>query len=139
MHEKNSHRDYNTWHCSKCDGEFIECDYIYILKLSLQDHIDQINVATGFDDAANKLLGVSAKDLCLRATNPSAIKDLSLHITLRRYLFTLSIKTETFNSSTRLKTTFANSEELPYAVASTKLLEEISALTTQSHPVACRV
>ena len=104
--------------------------------LSLQDHTGQINGATAFDDAANKLLGVFAKDLCLLAIDPSAIKDISLHVTSRQYLFTLSIKIETFNSSTRLKTTIVNSEELPYAAASTKLLEEISALTTQSHPVA---
>ena len=134
--KKVAHRAFNTWHCNKCDGEFTECDYRYILKLSLQDHTGQINGATTFDDAANKLLGVSAKDLCLLATEPLAIKDISLHITSRPYLFTLSIKTETFNSSTRLKTTIVNSEELPFAAASTKLLEEISALTTQSHLVA---
>ena len=134
--KKVAHRYFNTWHCSKCDGEFTECAYRYILKLSLQDHTGQINGATTFDDAANKLLGVSAKDLCLLASEPSAIKDLSLHVTSRRYLFTLSIKTETFNFSTCLKTTIVNSEVLPYATASTKLLEEISALTTQSHPVA---
>ena len=75
--KKVAHRAFNTWHCSKCDGEFTECAYRYILKLSLQDHTGQINGATAFDDAANKLLGVSAKDLCLLATEPSAIKDLS--------------------------------------------------------------
>ena len=128
--KKIAHRAFNTWHFNKCDGEFTECDYRYILMLSLQDHTGQINGATTFDDATNKLLGVSAKDLCLLATEPSAVKDLSLHVTSRRYLFTVSIKTETFNSSTCLKTTIVNSEELPYVVASTKLLEEISALTT---------
>ena len=128
--KKVAHRAFNTWHCKKCDGEFTECDYIYILKLSLQDHTGQINGATTFDDAANKLLGVSAKDLCLLATEPSAIKDICLHVTSRQYLFTLSIKTDNFDSNTRLKTTIVNSEELPYVAASTKLLEEISALTT---------
>ena len=134
-----AHRAFNTWHCSKCDGEFTECDYRYILKLSLQDHTGQINGATTFDDAANKLLGVSAKDLCLLATEPSTIKDISLHVTSHQYMFTLSIKTDNFNSSTHLKTTIVNYEELPYAYASTKLLEEISALTPQIHPVARRL
>ena len=91
--KKVADRAFNTWHCSKCDGEFTECDYKYILKLSLQDHTGQINGATTFDDAANKLLGVFAKDLCMLATEPSAIKDISLHVTSRQYLFTLSIKT----------------------------------------------
>ena len=96
-------------------------------------------MATTFDYASNKLLGVSAKDLCLLATEPSAVKDLSLHVTSRRYLFTVSIKTETFNSNTRLNTTLVDLEELPYAAESTKLLEEISTLTTQTHPVARRL
>ena len=109
---------------------------MYILKLSFQDHTDQINGATNFDDATNQLLGVFAKYLCLLATEPSTIKDISLQLTLRQYLSTFSMKIETFNSTTRLKTTIVNYEEIPYAAASAKLLEEIHALTTQSHPIA---
>ena len=76
--KKVAHRAFNTWNCNKCDGEFTECDYRYILKLSLQDHTDQINGATTFGDATNQLLGVSTKYLCLLATEPSTIKDISL-------------------------------------------------------------
>ena len=137
--KKIAHRAFNTWHCSKCDGEFTKCEYKYILKLSLQDHTGQINMATTFDDASNQLLSVSAKYLFLLTTEPSTINDISLQLTLRQYLFTLSMKTRTFNSTTRLKPTIVNSEEIPYADASTKILEEIHALTTQSHHIARRV
>ena len=27
----------DIWHCGKCDGEFLECDYRYILKVELDD------------------------------------------------------------------------------------------------------
>ena len=58
--KKVAHRAFNTWHCSKCDGEFTECDYRYILKLSLQDHNDQFNRSTDFDDATKLLEEIHA-------------------------------------------------------------------------------
>ena len=76
-----THRDYNTFHCSKCDGEFTECEYRYILKLSLQYHTEQINRATNFDDVSNKLISVSANILCLLAIQPSTTKDISQQLT----------------------------------------------------------
>ena len=50
-------------HCGKCDGEFAECDYWYILKVDLEDVTGNIHGVITFDDDANQLMGISAKGL----------------------------------------------------------------------------
>ena len=51
----------DIWNCAKCDGEFLECDYRYILKVDLEDVTRSIHVVIAFDDVANQLMGVSTK------------------------------------------------------------------------------
>ena len=58
MHEKISHKVGNIWHCGKCDGEFLEFDYRYILKVDLEYIIGKIHGVATFDDAANQLMGI---------------------------------------------------------------------------------
>ena len=110
-----------------------------MLKVSLQDHTGQVNIATTFDDAANQLLGVSTTNLRLLSTEPSSLNDIALELTSRHYLFTLSVKMETFNATQHLKTTIVHSEEVPYMSGSSTLLEEIHALTSCSQPIARRI
>ena len=64
MHEKIPHKVGNIWHCGKCDGDFLECDYRYILKVDLEDITGQLHGVATFDDAAKQLIDISAKDLC---------------------------------------------------------------------------
>jgi replication factor A1 len=58
------------WHCAKCNGDFPECDYRYILRLYLQDHTEQLSSVTTFNAIATKLLGILAKDLSLLSNDP---------------------------------------------------------------------
>ena len=90
-------QDDTTWHCSKCDGSFTKCDYRYILCLQLHDHTDHLENVVAFDEAANGLLGISAEDLFLLSIDPQVVLDIYSKIKGRQLLFTLSLKSDTFN------------------------------------------
>ena len=93
----------DIWHCAKCDGEFLECDYRYILKVDLEDVTGSIHGVIAFDDAANQLMGISAKDLCLLSTETTSLDEIVQRICNKKLLLTMSIKTETFCGVARLK------------------------------------
>ena len=76
MHENISHKVGDIWHCAKCDGEFLECDYRYILKVDLEDVTGYLHGVIAFDDAANQLMGISAKDLCLLSTETTSLNEI---------------------------------------------------------------
>ena len=103
MHEKISHKVEHIWHCGKCDGEFLECDYRYILKVELKDVTGNLHGVITFDDAANQLMGISAKDLCLLTTESTSIAEIVQRIYKKQLLLTISIRTETFSKNARLK------------------------------------
>ena len=95
MHETNSHKVGNIWHCGKCDGEFLKCDYQYILKVDLEDITGQIHGFAYFDDAAKQLMGISVKDLCLLSTEATSIIEIAQKICNKQFTFILSVRTET--------------------------------------------
>ena len=74
--KKIAHKVGDIWHCDKCDGEFPECDYRYILKVVLEDVTGYLHGVIYFDDAANQLMGISAKDLCLLSTESTSIVEI---------------------------------------------------------------
>lgn len=115
----------DMWHCIKCNGASIGCDYRYVLLLQLHDHTGHLENGVSFDDVATELLGVTTKDLCLLSSELKSIGDISTKIKCLYYLFTLFVRTETFNGIERLFTTLMHSEEIPYASASTLLLHVI--------------
>ena len=41
----------DIWHCGKCDGEFFECDYSYILNVDLEHVTGYLHGVIAFDDA----------------------------------------------------------------------------------------
>ena len=87
----------------KCDREFPECDYRYILKVDLKDVTGNIHGVISFDDAANQLMGISAKDLCLISTELTLISEIVNRICKKQLLLTLSIRTDTFSRNACLK------------------------------------
>ena len=89
MHEKNSHKVGNIWYCGKCDGEFLECDYQYMLKVDLEDITGHLHGVVDFDDAANQLMGISMKDLCLLSTEAASIVEIGKKIYNKQFLLTL--------------------------------------------------
>ena len=85
----------DIWHCGKCDVEFPECDYRYILKVDLEDVTGYLHGVISFDDDANQLMGISTKDLCLLSTEAASIVEIVQRIFNKQLLLTLSIRTET--------------------------------------------
>ena len=59
--KKHSQKVGNICHCAKSDGEFLECDYWYILKIDLEYVIGYLHGVIAFDDDANQLMGISTK------------------------------------------------------------------------------
>ena len=63
----------DIWHYGKCDGDFPECDYRYILKVDLEYVTRYLHGVITFDDAANQIMGISSKYMCLLATESTSI------------------------------------------------------------------
>ena len=101
--KKNSHKVDNIWHCGKCDGEFLECDYQYILKVDLEDITGHLHGFIYFDDAANQIMGIYVKDICLLLTEATSIVEIAQKIYNKQFLFTLSVRIETFCGIASLK------------------------------------
>jgi len=112
------------WHCSKCNGDSLACEYRYILKLDLHDHTGNLPNATAFDVAATALIGLSAKDLFFLSIEPTFVHDIQSAITSHQFLLTFSIKQENFNDVDRVKVTIVNSKSSP-----TPLLPSLSSQT----------
>ena len=93
----------DIWHCGKCDGEVVECDYRYILKVDLKDVTGNIHGVIAFDDAASQLMGISAKDLCLLSTELASIVEIVQRIYKKQLLLIVSVRTKTFCGIARLK------------------------------------
>lgn len=111
-----------TWHCSKFEGSFTKCDYRYILRLQLHDHIGHLENVVAFDETANGLLGISTEELFLLSTDPRVVLDIYSRIKGRQFLFTLSLKRDTFNGIERVRPTLMHAEDLPCGNASKILL-----------------
>ena len=101
--KKIAHKVGDIWHFAKCDGVFLDCDYQYILKVDLEDVTGNIHGVIAFDDAANQLMGISAKDLCLLETESTSMADIVQRICKKRLLLTLLIRTETLYGNASLK------------------------------------
>ena len=65
-----------------------------------------------FKDYANQLMGVSAKDLCLLSTEPTSLAEIAHNICNRQFIFTLSVRIETFYGTPGLKVVIVMVEDI---------------------------
>ena len=98
-----AHKVGDIWHYGKCDGEFLECDYRYILKVDLEDVTRYLHGVIAFDDDANQLTGISAKKMCLLSTESASIVEIVQRIYKKQLLLIVSVRTKTFCGIARLK------------------------------------
>ena len=87
-----AHKVGDILHCGKCDGEFIECDYRYILKVDLEDVTRYLHGVMAFDDATNQLIGIYAKDMSLLSTETTSIDEIVQRIFNKKLLLTLQLE-----------------------------------------------
>lgn len=114
------------WVCDKCDKEFPECDYRYLLQLQIQDHSGTAWV-TAFQETAQELLGCSARDLMTyQETEDPRFAKTMLSCLYQDYLLRLKVKEETYSDERRVKNTLVKVERFDPAVESRYLLDLLS-------------
>ena len=84
-----AHKVGDIWHCAKGDGEFLECDCRYILKVDLEDVTRYFHGVIAFNDAANQLMGISTKGMCLLSTEATSIVEIVQKICNKQLVLTL--------------------------------------------------
>lgn len=89
----------NGWRCEKCQKNYTDPDYRYILTLSVEDATSQIYV-NGFDELGLSLLKASANELTkLKEEDNNAAQLVINKALFTTYNFKVRAKQETFNVS----------------------------------------
>ncbi|XP_062220454.1 replication protein A 70 kDa DNA-binding subunit A-like [Phragmites australis] len=118
--------DSGNWFCDKCNQEFPECDYRYLLQLQIQDH-SGTTWATAFQESGQELLGCSARELYMFKENDDPrYADILLRCLYWDYLLRLKVKEETYGDERRVKNTVAQVERVDPSAESKFLLDRIS-------------
>ncbi|XP_065849109.1 replication protein A 70 kDa DNA-binding subunit A isoform X2 [Euphorbia lathyris] len=117
----------SRWQCDRCNQEFDECDYRYLLQVQIQDHTG-VTWVTAFQESGEEILGCSAKEMYLLNEVPddnrfSAIVRSRL---FQQYLFRLKIKEETYGDEQRVKMTVVKADMVDYSTQSRYLLDMMS-------------
>ncbi|CAN0840647.1 Replication protein A 70 kDa DNA-binding subunit C [Linum grandiflorum] len=122
--KKVTNDDDGKWWCEKCEQSVDECDFKYVLQVQIQDHTDATWV-TVFQECAEELLGISAKDLYImkfeKQDDEGCMKILS-RVLFTRYVFKLRVQEEKFNGEERVKATAVKAEKANFGSRSRALL-----------------
>ncbi|XP_021715030.1 replication protein A 70 kDa DNA-binding subunit A-like [Chenopodium quinoa] len=114
------------WVCDRCNQEFEECDYRYLLQAQIQDH-SGVTWVTAFQEAGEEILGCSAKELY---TLKSEEQDERFAEAIRSkifvpFLFKLKVKEETYGEEQRVKTAVIRADRVDFAAESRFLIDMI--------------
>lgn len=117
----------DRWLCDRCNQEFEECDYRYLLQAQIQDHTGLIWV-TAFQESGEEIIGFSAKELYQLKSededdNFSKILVSRLFIP---FLFRLKIKEETYGEEQKVKVTVVKADKVNNSAESRYLLNLLS-------------
>ncbi|KAJ0031519.1 hypothetical protein Pint_13467 [Pistacia integerrima] len=120
----------NRWECNRCNQEFEECDYRYLLQAQIQDETG-LTWVTAFQESGEEIMGCPAKELyVLKYELQDDIKfgDIIRSRVFNQYLFRLKIKEEMYGDEQRVKITVIKADQLNYSSESRYLLDLISKL-----------
>ncbi|KZV31988.1 replication protein A 70 kDa DNA-binding subunit A-like [Dorcoceras hygrometricum] len=118
----------SRWLCDRCNQEFEECDYRYLLQVQVQDHTG-LTWVMAFQEAAEEILGCSAKELyMMKYEIEDELKFLEI---IRNCLFTefllkLKIKEEIYGDEQKVKITVVKAGKVNYSEESRFLFDMIS-------------
>ncbi|KAI3443580.1 hypothetical protein Pfo_000245 [Paulownia fortunei] len=118
----------SRWLCDRCNQEFDDCDYRYLLQVQVQDHTG-LTWVTAFQETGEEILGCSAKELYM--LKYEAQDDLRFVEIIRNCLFTefllrLKIKEEIYGDEQKVKITIVKAEKVNYSEESRFLFDTIS-------------
>ncbi|ONK66128.1 uncharacterized protein A4U43_C06F4430 [Asparagus officinalis] len=115
------------WCCDRCDKEFEECDYRYLLQAQVQDHTG-VTWVTAFQESGEEILGCSAKELYKiknEENDDARFAEIIRLSIFEQYLFKLKIKEELYGDEQRLKITVIKAEKVNPTMESRYLLDLI--------------
>ncbi|KAJ7955960.1 Replication protein A subunit [Quillaja saponaria] len=116
------------WQCDRCNQEFEECDYRYLLQAQIQD-LTGLTWVTAFQESGEEILGCSAKDLYLlkyEEQNDERFAEIIRTRLFNQFLFRLKIKEELYGDEQRVKITVVKADKVNYSSESRYMLDMIS-------------
>ncbi|KAI3410646.1 Replication protein A subunit, partial [Psidium guajava] len=124
---KKAVRSGNTrWLCDRCNQEFEECEYRYLLQVQIQDHTG-LTWVTAFQETGEEILGFSAKELfMLKKQDDERFAETVRSKLFYQFLFRLKIKEETYGDEQRVKITVVKADKVNYSLESQHMLDLIS-------------
>ncbi|CAO2841984.1 unnamed protein product [Amaranthus hypochondriacus] len=115
------------WVCDRCNQEFEECDYRYLLQAQIQDHSGVVWV-TAFQETGEEILGCPANELYKLKSEEQddRFAEIIRSKIFVPFLFKLKIKEETYGEEQRVKTTVVRADKIDYVAESRHLLDTIT-------------
>ncbi|XP_028322869.1 replication protein A 70 kDa DNA-binding subunit-like isoform X2 [Gouania willdenowi] len=118
------------YRCEKCNKEFPNFKYRFILSANLADFGDNQWV-TCFQETAEILLGQSAETLGrIRETDEDAFNEVFHKVKFSTHVFKNRVKLETYNDESRLRVTVVEIQPVDHREYSRRLLRNIQALAS---------
>ncbi|KAI3859373.1 hypothetical protein MKX03_010858 [Papaver bracteatum] len=118
----------NRWQCDRCNQEFDECDYRYLLQAQVQDNTG-LTWVTAFQETGEEILGCSAKELYqLKNEQEDDMKftELVRQRLFHQFILRLKIKEEHYGEEQKVKVTVMKAEKVNFSAESRYLLDSIS-------------
>lgn len=115
------------WTCDRCNQEFEECDYRYLLQVQIQDHTGLAWV-TAFQESGEEILGCPAKEMYTlkhESQDDTRFGEIIRSRLFHQYLFRLKIKEELYGDEQKIKITVVKVDEVNYSAESRHLLDLI--------------
>nr|XP_043606805.1 replication protein A 70 kDa DNA-binding subunit A [Erigeron canadensis] len=116
----------SKWQCDRCNQEFEECDYRYILQCQVQDHTGMTTV-TAFQETGEEILGCPAKELYMmkyEAHDDDRFASVIKGRLFAEVLLKLKIKEELYGEEQKVKITVMKVDKVNYS-SDTKFLLDL--------------
>ncbi|KAL4589438.1 hypothetical protein LXL04_002345 [Taraxacum kok-saghyz] len=117
----------SKWQCERCNAEFEECDYRYLLQCQIQDHTG-LTWVTAFQECGEEILGCPAKDLYVmkyEQGDDDGFGELVKSRLFAEVVFKLKIKEEMYGEEQRVKITAVKVDKVDYGSDTKFLLDSI--------------
>ncbi|KAI3874298.1 hypothetical protein MKW92_045194 [Papaver armeniacum] len=121
----------NRWQCDRCNQEFDECDYRYLLQAQIQDNTG-LTWVTAFQETGEEILGCSAKELYqLKNEQEDDMKFMELvrQRLFHQFILRLKIKEESYGEDLKVKVTVMKAEKVNFSAESRYLLDSFSRIS----------
>lgn len=116
------------WHCERCNQDFEECDYRYLIQAQVQDHTG-LTWVTAFQESGEDLLGCSAKELFFlkhEEQDDTRFEEIIRSRLFNQYLFKLKVKEEMYGDEQKVKITVVKADKVDPSVEGKYMLDLIS-------------